>query len=326
MALLLPMDYENALREALERHLIRPDGATPDHLAESIRYSVYSPGKRIRPRLALAAGELLGLSLEATLPVAHALELLHCFTLVHDDLPCMDDADLRRGKASNHKKFGESIALLAGDGLLALAVEVFLECRDSVSPQALTHGLSRLLWAAGPRGVAGGQALEESLTSQSTLEDLQRMHGLKTGALFSAALLIPKDLANIADDSAQGIAIDLFARELGLAFQVADDLEDAAAESTELTNILAYLSKSEAQSMMLGRLAQATRSLEAIFGEQTKPLRLIADEVARKIGGPTPTQIQSTAELENARDKKAPSPTAQASPPRRVARTAKRTP
>src|SRR5258708_6337837 len=103
MSLFLPMDYENALRETLERHLVRPDGAAPDQLAESIRYSVYSPGKRIRPRLALATGELLGLSLDTTLPAAHALELLHCFTLVHDDLPCMEEFKRMSGWKSRVK-------------------------------------------------------------------------------------------------------------------------------------------------------------------------------------------------------------------------------
>ncbi len=294
---MIPMDYESSLREALERHLARPDGATPDNLAQSIRYSLLSPGKRIRPRLALATGEMLGLSTEACLPAAHALEMIHCFTLIHDDLPCMDNDDVRRGQPSNHKKFGESIALLAGDALIAMAFEVFSEAATAAQPQAFQRALKRLLWATGPRGVSGGQALEELLTTESQLEDLQRMHALKTGALFSATLLLPMDLSGMSEESPQGMAIDLFARELGLAFQVADDFEDAT-ESPDPKNVLAYLSKAEAQTMMLGRLAAATRSLEALFGDKSRPLRLIADEVARRIGGPTPTQIQSAADAQ----------------------------
>lgn len=299
---MLSMDYEKSLRETLERHLTQGSSATPPHLSESMRYSLLAPGKRIRPRLMLAAAEMLGLPEDVVLPAAHALEMIHCFTLIHDDLPCMDDDEMRRGQPTNHKKFGESTALLAGDSLIPLAFEVFLDtptASDKKCPQTshILRALKRLLWASGARGVTGGQALEETLNQNSSLQNLQSMHALKTGALFSAALLIPMDLCGITEESPEGMAIDLFAQELGLAFQVADDLEDAASEATEVTNILAYLSKSEAQNMTLTRLAQASRTLTGIFGEKTKNLRLIADEVARSIGGPTPTQIQTAAEL-----------------------------
>jgi geranylgeranyl diphosphate synthase type II len=270
---------EAALKDALKRTLLGPDGTTPGPLAESIRYSLLSPGKRIRPRLLLACAEMLGLTRDQVLPAAIALEMVHCFTLIHDDLPCMDDDDFRRGMPSNHKKFGESTALLAGDALMALAVEVFLG--SDVSAELLILGLKRLVWAMGPRGVIGGQADESLLGPESRLADLQQMHRQKTGALFSAALLIPQDFAGISNRSEKGHALFHFADELGLAFQIADDLEDAA-EQHAPTSVLYYLSSSEAQIMTIGNLGRATEQLKMQWGERAAKLSEIATEVVRK--------------------------------------------
>ena len=279
------MNLEEKLRQALDRYLIKNDGSTPQHLAESIRYSLLSPGKRIRPRLLLECAEMLGLSLEAALPAALALEMVHCFTLIHDDLPCMDDDDFRRGMPSNHKKFGEGIALLAGDALMALAVDVFLD--SQVQSDRLLTGLRRLTWAMGPRGVIGGQAAEDLLHQNSQLEDLRQMHRQKTGALFSAALLIPKDFAGISDDSELGRSILAFADELGLAFQVADDLEDADTPGEGVqqdpTSILFFQSKEEAAQSMRTALALAAENLLRHWGDRAQALTEISDEVIQKI-------------------------------------------
>jgi geranylgeranyl diphosphate synthase type II len=277
------IDLETLLRDTFERFQVRKDGITPHNLSDSISYSLLSPGKRIRPRILLACGEMLGLSTAELAPAAIALEMIHCFTLIHDDLPCMDDDDFRRGILSNHKKFGEAIALLAGDGLIALAVEVFLE--SPVSPPLLIQGLKRMAWAMGPRGVIGGQAAESLLSIQSRFEDLKAMHRQKTGALFSAAILIPKDFANLPDDSLQGRALGLFADTLGFSFQIADDLEDGLSGQDgdrDSTNILTYMSKEVAQKFVKESLIEASKGLTEHWGEKAKALITIANEVIQK--------------------------------------------
>ncbi len=283
---MIHFDIEKLLKESLDQHLNQPKSQTPFHLDEAIRYSLLSPGKRIRPRLFLACAEMLELQIENIIPSSLALEMLHCFTLIHDDLPCMDNDDFRRGKPSNHKKFGESIALLAGDALMALGIEVFLDSKV-VAPRLLS-GLKRFLWAAGPRGVIGGQASESLLGAHSSWNDLKKLHSQKTGALFSAALLIPKDFAGISDDSEQGRAIDSFAHELGLAFQIADDLEDTLQDSAshslhKPTSVLFYLSPLEASQKTLKSLKYTTDALIKIWAEKSDPLKQITQEVIQKI-------------------------------------------
>ena len=280
-------NLEVQLRSSLEKYLSRPDGQTPSNLSEAISYSLLAPGKRIRARMLLACGRMLGLKTEATLPAALALEMIHCFTLIHDDLPCMDDDDFRRGMPSNHKKFGESLALLAGDALVPLALDTFMD--SEVSPEQLMRGLRRLLWATGPRGVIGGQAEESLLDSHSRLEALQQMHRKKTGALFLAAILIPKEFAEISDQSTQGKALFEFADALGLAFQVADDLEDLQ-EAPSLpslqqnpTSILSHLSPEEAQGRTLEHLNRVSDNLRSIFGSKATKLTVFSDEVSLKI-------------------------------------------
>jgi geranylgeranyl diphosphate synthase type II len=222
---------------------------------------------------------MLGLTFEAALPAALALEMVHCFTLIHDDLPCMDDDDFRRGMPSNHKKFGESTALLAGDALMAQAIDTFMD--SQVEPQRLLDGLRVLVWAMGPKGVIAGQAAESLLDSNSSLDDLESMHRLKTGALFSAALLIPKNFAGISDESSLGRALIQFADELGLAFQMADDLEDH--EVSEATSILFYLSAEKASQRTIQKLQHASQALLEAWGPKAAGLKKIADEVILKI-------------------------------------------
>ncbi len=279
-------EFDAALTKTLEHFLVQPDGVTPRSLQESIRYSLLSPGKKIRPRLLLACAEMLELPAMEALPAAISIEMIHCFTLIHDDLPCMDDDDMRRGQPSNHKKFGESTALLAGDSLIALAFDVFLE--SPVEPLRLKAGLKRLVWAAGPRGVTGGQAAESDLSKDSTLEQLYQMHRQKTGALFIASVLIPKDLAGISDESAEGQSILSFADELGLGFQVADDLEDLQEESPESfkpkpTSVLFFMSPEQARQQTLERLTLASQRLSEHWGDRAESLTQIAKEVIHKL-------------------------------------------
>lgn len=278
-------DLELELSKALDRHLAKKDGATPANLAESIRYSLLGPGKRIRPRLVLTTAEMLGLKREAALSAALALEMIHCFTLIHDDLPCMDDDDFRRGRPSNHKKFGEAVALLAGDGLIALAIDTLMDAEVHVTPTQLLAATRRMSWAMGTRGVIGGQAAESLLNDKSTAQDLRQMHAMKTGALFSAALLLPSDLSGIDPASSKGKALASFAAELGLAFQVADDLEDAAEEKTDPTSILNYMTLEAALKDTLARLDRAEKELKKEFAEKSGGLIAICEEVRKKLRG-----------------------------------------
>ncbi len=279
----LGTELENQLATALNRHLDHGHHheRIPVHLEESIRYSLMTPGKRIRPRLLIAASEMLGLTHAEVLPAALALEIVHCFTLIHDDLPCMDNDDFRRGLPSNHKKFGETLALLAGDALMALALDVFLD--SPIEPARLVAGLKRLISAMGPRGVIGGQAAESLLSRDSRIENLREMHSQKTGALFSAALLIPKEFISISDSSSEGKAIADFASTLGLAFQAADDLEDQLDEEIGPTSILYYLSQSEVAQSTIEQLHSVSQRLREIWGQKSTSLTQIADEVVQKI-------------------------------------------
>lgn len=300
-------ELETALRSALERHLAGPSSeggdafGTPPNLADAVRYSLLAPGKRIRPRLALACAGMTGLASAAALPAAIAIEMIHCFTLIHDDLPCMDDDDFRRGRPSNHKVHGEAIALLAGDALMTLALESLADAGPHAPPEGFQRALRRFAWATGPRGVMGGQAAEALLGPGSSLADLRRMHAMKTGALFSAALLIPKDLAGIPDRAPAGQpplgeALERFAAELGLAFQVVDDLEDGleGTEANRPTSVLYYQSADQASRETLDRLESATRELADAWGtERAGPLASIAHEVLARLRGVGPRKVGS---------------------------------
>lgn len=282
-------DIENLLQQALERLLkIREPRLdnTPARLRESIGYSLMGPGKRIRPRLALASSKLFELSDGAAHAAAIAIEMVHCYTLIHDDLPCMDNDDFRRGRPSNHKKFDEATALLAGDSLMALALDALLEARNAgVAADAVLAATKRLVLAMGPTGVIAGQAMESTLHAGSTLADLTLMHQLKTGALFSAALLLPADLAGIPHGSKEAQCLIVFAESLGAAFQVADDLEDAGQDKTQRTpaNIVHYLSPNEARERSIRSLQDSKNALESQWPQRAQVLVQIADEVLEKL-------------------------------------------
>ena len=285
------LNAESALEKALDVHL----SGTPERLASSIRYSVMGPGKRVRPRLLLACAKMISLNPEAAMAAAVAIELIHCYTLIHDDLPCMDNDDFRRGRPSNHKQFDEATALLAGDSLIPLAFESLLSAKAHVSSENVLAAIRRLAWAAGPRGVVAGQAEELELKPDSTIDKLKDMHAKKTGALFSASLLMPIDLAGISEKSNEGRVIVQFAGELGLAFQVADDIEDSKQDTAEEIsgpgsgatvsprNILYYLPRNDARLLTLDSLSRAKKQLLSLWDTRAIPLVSIADEVASKL-------------------------------------------
>jgi len=205
----------------------------PAGLGEAMRYAVLDGGKRLRPLLVLGAAEAVGGHAQAALRAACAVELIHAYSLVHDDMPCMDNDVLRRGKPTVHVAYGEATALLAGDALQALAFEL-LAPADADVPERTQAALCRLLaLAAGHAGMAGGQAIDLAAVGKSLTEgELRQMHRLKTGALLQASVMMGAACGVPSAAARQGL--EAYGRALGLAFQVVDDILDVTADSATL--------------------------------------------------------------------------------------------
>nr|WP_156385617.1 farnesyl diphosphate synthase [Ramlibacter sp. Leaf400] len=205
----------------------------PAGLGEAMRYAVLDGGKRLRPLLVLAAAESVQGNAQAALRAACAVELIHAYSLVHDDMPCMDNDVLRRGKPTVHVQFGQARALLAGDALQALAFELLAPADEGI-PATVQATLCRLLaQSAGCQGMAGGQAIDLASVARSLTEDeLRRMHRLKTGALLQASVMMGA-ACGAPDDRARR-ALSAYGAALGLAFQVVDDILDVTADSQTL--------------------------------------------------------------------------------------------
>lgn len=200
----------------------------PDKLSSAMQYSLLAGGKRLRPVLCLNWAKMLGAEQKQVLSFAAGLECIHTYSLIHDDLPAMDDDDLRRGKPTNHKKYGEALAILAGDGLLTFAFELMLEC--AVRGEPLNRALLEIARAAGAGGMVGGQVLDMEYTGQgsSDLDKLQNMHLLKTGALLVSSCVTGAVLAGGGEDDVRRAGE--FGRHVGLAFQIADDILDVTGD------------------------------------------------------------------------------------------------
>ena len=217
---------------ALERALPPRDQA-PQRLHDAMRYAVLGGGKRVRPLLAFAAGEATGAPAERVSAVACAVELIHAYSLVHDDLPCMDDDVLRRGRPTVHVEFDEATALLVGDALQSAAFELIAETPAGSDPGVQLDMVRMLARAAGSHGMAGGQAIDlESVGKSLTLPELEFMHILKTGALIRASVMLGARCG--ASSPAEIERLDHYAKLVGLAFQVVDDTLDAAASTATL--------------------------------------------------------------------------------------------
>jgi geranylgeranyl diphosphate synthase type II len=219
--------YPEHLRELIERHLegMRfSEEALTAGLEEAMRYSLLAGGKRIRPVLALATAQAVGLEQDAALPLAGAIELIHTYSLIHDDLPAMDDDALRRGQPTCHVKFGEDVAILAGDGLYAEAFHHLLSERTA-PPERILAAAAELAAATGVGGMVGGQYADVSPLTPSGPQALRRLHELKTGRLIGASVLCVLRLAGVEDGPAT-IEFRRFAAELGVLFQIVDDILD----------------------------------------------------------------------------------------------------
>lgn len=209
------------------------DGDAPGRLNESMRYSALAGGKRMRPLLVYAAGQALQVPASALHGIAVSIELIHAYSLIHDDLPAMDDDDLRRGRPTNHTVYGEATAILAGDALQALAFEVLAADKAlSARPQAQARVIACVAHACGAAGMAGGQMLDLAAIDQSvSVDELETMHRLKTGALIRACTTAPGLFAG-----ASGQQIDAltdYGDRVGLAFQIHDDILDVTASSQQ---------------------------------------------------------------------------------------------
>lgn len=224
-------------RERIERVLgdvLPPADVAPRRLHAAMRYAVLGGGKRIRPLLAYAAGELARADPAGIDRISAAVELIHVYSLIHDDLPSMDDDDLRRGKPTVHVEFDEATAVLAGDSLQSLAFQLLSEARLTADPAAQLELVTTLARAAGSRGMAGGQAIDlENVGKSLSVQELEFMHVHKTGALIRAAIQLGAGCGNgLARDHIA--PLDHFAKFIGLAFQVVDDLLDAESSTATL--------------------------------------------------------------------------------------------
>jgi geranylgeranyl diphosphate synthase type II len=226
--------YPDDLREQVEQYLEslsfseRPSTAG---LEEAMRYSLLAGGKRIRPVLCLASARSTGADPAAVLPAAAAIELIHTYSLIHDDLPAMDDDELRRGRPTSHVVYGEDVAILAGDGLFAEAIRHLCE-RQRGEPDRLLRALGELVGATGVEGMVGGQFVD--VTAETGLDEaaLRDLHSLKTGRLIGASVTVPLILGALTDQAMDPYR--RFAAELGLLFQIVDDILDVTGSDEEL--------------------------------------------------------------------------------------------
>ena len=261
-------------------------------LRESMEYSLMAGGKRLRPVLLMAAADAVGADGTKFLPVACALEMIHTYSLIHDDLPAMDDDDYRRGKLTNHMVYGDAVAILAGDALLTLAFTVILRQKD-VPAEALLRVVDEISRAAGAEGMVGGQVLDLRAEGvRISMEELRRVHMGKTGALFHAALRSGALLAGATEQ--QLAALTSYADHFGLAFQITDDILDVIGTSEEIgkpvgsdeknhkSTYVSLTSLEEAQELAR-RTAEDAETALSIFGTEADFLReLVAYLVNRK--------------------------------------------
>ncbi len=280
-------DKRRQVEEALGDVMLPAEGPLSRHI-EAMRYSLFAGGKRVRPVLCLAAAEALGHDPTPLLPVACALECIHTYSLIHDDLPAMDNDDLRRGKPTNHVVFGEAAAILAGDGLLTLAFDLMSDpaLRSHISDTRRLRLIQVVARAAGPLGMVGGQALDVASEGKAVeFETLRTIHRCKTGALITASVQAGAIIGG-ADDS-QYDALTRYGEAIGLAFQIVDDLLNVEGTTEELGKAAgsdadrakatypAFFGVEETRGKAREAVTAAETAL-AGFDQQAEPLRLLA--------------------------------------------------
>jgi geranylgeranyl diphosphate synthase, type II len=290
-------DLASYLQDKKELVEVALDGSLPivrpEKIYEAMRYSLLAGGKRLRPILCLATCELLGGTEEMSMPTACALEMIHTMSLIHDDLPAMDNDDYRRGKLTNHKVFGEDIAILAGDGLLAYAFEFVATQTQNVAPKNIIEVIARLGRTVGAAGLVGGQVLdlESEGKTDITAETLTFIHTHKTGALLETSVVSGAILAGAGPEEVQKLS--QYAQNIGLAFQIIDDILDITATQEELgktagKDLVAQKatypslwgieeSRNQAQQLIDSAIDKL-----ADYGEKAAPLRAIAQYIVNR--------------------------------------------
>ena len=274
--------------DLVEKGLLRELKKVPAYdetLEKAMEYSLMAGGKRLRPVLLMAAADAVGKDGAAFLTTGCAIEMIHTYSLIHDDLPAMDNDDYRRGKPTNHKVFGDGIAVLAGDALLTLAFEVMLR-QEGAAPETLVTVVSEMSRAAGPYGMVGGQVLDlEGEGRRLDLAALRKIHMGKTGALFCAAIRSGAILAGAKEEELA--ALTLYAERFGLAFQITDDILDVTGDEAaigkpvgsdvrnEKATYVTLTSLEEAKKLAEDAVDEAVAALD-IFGERAAFLRDLA--------------------------------------------------
>ncbi len=281
-------EYPDDLQALVEDYLAElgfSDLAATAGLEDAMRYSLLAGGKRIRPVLCLASARAAGTDPVDVLPAAAAVELIHTYSLIHDDLPAMDDDELRRGRPTSHVVHGEDVAILAGDGLFAEAIRLF--CRGQTGdPRRVLDALGELAGATGVGGMVGGQYVDVTAGEALDADDLRQMHGLKTGRLIGASVIVPLLLAGLEEQRMDPYR--RYAAELGVLFQIVDDILDVTGSdeqlgkpqgSDERHGKLTYVSLfglDDAQARAAQSHANARAALAEAEGE-TADLELITD-------------------------------------------------
>lgn len=284
-------DVSDALYQKMDMLLPEVDGSGESRLLESMRYSALAPGKRLRPFLTVMTANLFGVSENSALQAAAAIEFVHTYSLIHDDLPAMDDDNLRRGQPSNHIKFDEATAILAGDGLLTYAFEVLADKSTHSSNSVRCELIRCLAKAAGPRGMVGGQMMDLSANKEDevAINKIIRLQRLKTGELFAISCEAGAILGNASVNLRN--ALRAYAHDIGLAFQITDDLLDAksidddslermdkSSEKATFINAMG-VDKSREQSKVLAE--QAKKHLQ-VFGKKSELLCELADFIVNR--------------------------------------------
>ncbi|WP_432737903.1 polyprenyl synthetase family protein [Maridesulfovibrio sp. FT414] len=283
-------DVEKFLNECLD------DRGIPEGLLASMKYSLLAGGKRLRPVLVLVWAKMLGAKKEAVMPFAASLEMIHTYSLIHDDLPAMDDDDLRRGKPSNHKQFDEATAILAGDGLLTEAFGFMAEAEAPASD--LIEAIALMARSAGSGGMVGGQAVDISYTGREgvTLDELKVMHSMKTGALILSACksgaILAKGVGATEDDVRRA---EEYGRLIGVAFQIVDDVLDIVGDEAALgkpvgsdielgkSTYPSLIGLEESKELARKYIEEAVELLSPYSGEEADFLRELAQYIVDRV-------------------------------------------
>jgi geranylgeranyl diphosphate synthase type II len=281
------------VEKALEKFMPKPSDLA-GHVIRAMNYTLFAGGKRIRPVLCIAGAEAVGGSADVVLPVACALELIHSYSLIHDDLPALDNDDFRRGKPTNHKVFGEAVALLAGDGLLTLAFNLMARygLEKRVEKEPLLRVIDLIASAAGYKGMVGGQVADISYEGKDPDPTVvEYIHTHKTGALISASVTAGAILAGGNEEEIQ--SINRYGQHIGLAFQIADDIlniegnrnvmgkgigGDKEREKTTYPSVFGITKSKDIQNELVDRAIEALNR----FDKRAEPLRDLARYIIRR--------------------------------------------